>query len=295
MRSRRSARPSRRSSSASSAYLAHPARECELPAVAARLCSPDRSVRTWPAGPRWPSTRPLTSPTSRPRLPRAGRCRPPGTPTRRSTSSSSERIFARAWQYVGPRRGRRRAGLVPRRAGRAHAGRRRPRQRTASCAGSSTSAATAPTSSPTGEGCRATLAVPLPRLDVRPRRDAPAAPLDRSVIPDFDPDAFSLLPVSVDTWGPLVFATPTRTPRPLAETRSAGVAEIVAASGVGFDSLRFRHRVTLGAAGQLEERARELPRVLPLRGRAPRSLEDGQRRRGRVLADRAAAVLEPGG
>jgi phenylpropionate dioxygenase-like ring-hydroxylating dioxygenase large terminal subunit len=93
-----------------------------------------------------------------------------------------------------------------------------------------------------GEGCRATLQCPYHAwtydldgsLLRAPRSDREAG---------FDPDAFALLPVSVETWGPLVFANPDPDARPLAE-HLEGVRDLVDESGVGFDSLVFRRRVT---------------------------------------------------
>ena len=93
-----------------------------------------------------------------------------------------------------------------------------------------------------GEGCRSTLQCPYHAwtydLDGTLLR-APRA--ERQ--PDFDPAGFSLLPVSVETWGPLVFANPDPEAPPLSQHLD-GIAEMVASSGVGFDELRFRHRVS---------------------------------------------------
>ena len=115
--------------------------------------------------------------------------------------------------------------------------------------------------------------VPLPRLDLRPRRLAASAPRsDRE--PDFDNGDWSLLPASVDTWGPFLFVNPTPTRRRSPST-SATCPTILAR-----DDRHRRARVPLARRvrreRELEDRRRELPRVLPLPDRAP-----GVQRRGR--------------
>jgi choline monooxygenase len=57
--------------------------------------------------------------------------------------------------------------------------------------------------------------------------------------PDFDKSSFSLLPVSVGKWGPLVFVNPDPEAAPLAEALGPLPAH-VAASGLDVDRLRFR-------------------------------------------------------
>jgi choline monooxygenase len=92
-----------------------------------------------------------------------------------------------------------------------------------------------------GDGCRATLQCAYHawtydldgRLVKAPRSERE---------PGFDMADFSLLPVGVDTWGPWVFANPAADAAPLADTL-AGVAELVAESGVGLDTLVFHRRV----------------------------------------------------
>ena len=54
----------------------------------------------------------------------------------------------------------------------------------------------------------------------------------------FDPANFSLLPASVDTWGPFLFVNPDPDAAPLAETLG-DLPAIVASSGVDFSNLRF--------------------------------------------------------
>ena len=92
-----------------------------------------------------------------------------------------------------------------------------------------------------GSGCRTTLQCPYHAwtygLDGSLRR-APRSERE----PGFDAGAFSLLPISVDTWGPFLFANPDPDASPLAET-IAGIPEFVGSSGVDLSSLRLRERV----------------------------------------------------
>jgi phenylpropionate dioxygenase-like ring-hydroxylating dioxygenase large terminal subunit len=60
--------------------------------------------------------------------------------------------------------------------------------------------------------------------------------------PDFDAASYSLLPVSVETWGPLVFVNPDREAAPLADALGL-LPEHVATSGTDLGRLRFRERV----------------------------------------------------
>jgi choline monooxygenase len=86
-------------------------------------------------------------------------------------------------------------------------------------------------------GCRETLQCPYHAwtydLDGTLRR-APRSERE----PGFDPKAFSLLPVSVDVWGPFVFVNPDPHAAPLADTL-ADLPELVAESGVRLETLRF--------------------------------------------------------
>jgi choline monooxygenase len=88
-----------------------------------------------------------------------------------------------------------------------------------------------------GAGCRETLQCPYHAwtydLDGALRR-APRA--DRE--PGFEPERFSLLPVSVDIWGPFVFANPDPDAPSLRDTLGV-VPELVAASGVDLARVRF--------------------------------------------------------
>ena len=60
--------------------------------------------------------------------------------------------------------------------------------------------------------------------------------------PGFDPDGLSLLPVQVDTWGPLVFANPDPEGAPLAETLGP-LDRLIADGGIDLDAVRHRERV----------------------------------------------------
>jgi carnitine monooxygenase subunit len=88
-----------------------------------------------------------------------------------------------------------------------------------------------------GEGCRETLQCPYHAwtydLDGTLRR-APRSERD----PEFDPRAFSLFPVAVDTWGPFVFVNPDPDAPPLAEALG-GLPALVADGGLVLDRLRF--------------------------------------------------------
>jgi len=88
-----------------------------------------------------------------------------------------------------------------------------------------------------GEGRRETLQCPYHAwtydLDGSLRR-APRAEREEG----FDPTGLSLLPVSVDTWGPFVFVNPDIGAAPLADTLGA-LPEVVADSGIGLDGVRF--------------------------------------------------------
>jgi choline monooxygenase len=88
-----------------------------------------------------------------------------------------------------------------------------------------------------GAGCRETLQCPYHAwtydLDGALRR-APRA--DRE--PGFVPERFSLLPVSVDIWGPFVFANPDPDAPSLRDTLGV-LPELVAASGVDLARVRF--------------------------------------------------------
>ncbi len=88
-----------------------------------------------------------------------------------------------------------------------------------------------------GTGCRETLQCPYHAwtydLDGSLRR-APRSERE----PGFDPAGFSLLPVSVDTWGPFTFVNPDPAAAPLADTLG-GLPDLVAQSGLDLGSLCF--------------------------------------------------------
>jgi len=98
-----------------------------------------------------------------------------------------------------------------------------------------------------GEGCRETLQCPYHAwtydLDGSLRR-APRSERE----PGFDPAGFSLLPVSVGTWGPFVFVNLDRDAEPLEESLGE-LPSIVVGSGVDLDSVRFHshHEWTIAA------------------------------------------------
>jgi phenylpropionate dioxygenase-like ring-hydroxylating dioxygenase large terminal subunit len=60
--------------------------------------------------------------------------------------------------------------------------------------------------------------------------------------PGFDFDAYSLLPLSVESWGPFVFANPDHEAAPLAEALG-GIPAHLAEGGIDVDRLRFRERL----------------------------------------------------
>jgi phenylpropionate dioxygenase-like ring-hydroxylating dioxygenase large terminal subunit len=88
-----------------------------------------------------------------------------------------------------------------------------------------------------GEGCRETLQCPYHAwtydLDGS-LRSVPRSEREGGL----DLSELSLLPVSVDTWGPFVFANPDPEAAPLSETLG-DLPELVAGSGVHLDALRF--------------------------------------------------------
>jgi choline monooxygenase len=97
------------------------------------------------------------------------------------------------------------------------------------------------------EGCRKTLQCPYHAwtydLDGTLLR-APRAERE----PGFDPGGFSLLPVSVDTWGPFVFVNPDPAADPLVETL-ADLPDLVRRSGLDLDVVRFHSRHEGGFRG----------------------------------------------
>ena len=92
------------------------------------------------------------------------------------------------------------------------------------------------------------------RLNRAPRAEAE---------PGFDKADFSLVPVSVDTWGPLVWVNPDPNAPPLREAYP-GFEELAAAHGMDFSGLRLPLPVVVLGPGELEGLGRERQRVLPL-------------------------------
>jgi choline monooxygenase len=92
-----------------------------------------------------------------------------------------------------------------------------------------------------GDGRRETIQCPYHAwtygLDGR-LRTAPRS--DRE--PGFDPSGLGLLPVAVDTWGPLVFVNPHAGAAPLAE-HLGELPRLLAAGGIDVDDLVFSRRV----------------------------------------------------
>jgi phenylpropionate dioxygenase-like ring-hydroxylating dioxygenase large terminal subunit len=92
-----------------------------------------------------------------------------------------------------------------------------------------------------GAGCRATLQCPYHawtyELDGRLRR-APRSERE----PGFDASSLSLLPLSVDTWGPFVFVNPDPGAGPLLDALGP-LPQLVARSGLDLDSLRHHSHV----------------------------------------------------
>jgi phenylpropionate dioxygenase-like ring-hydroxylating dioxygenase large terminal subunit len=91
-----------------------------------------------------------------------------------------------------------------------------------------------------GEGRRETLQCPYHAWTYDLDGSLRAAPRsDRE--PGFEREGLGLLPVAVDTWGPFVFANPDAGAQPLADTLGE-LPELLAASGLDLDSLRFLKR-----------------------------------------------------
>ncbi len=88
-----------------------------------------------------------------------------------------------------------------------------------------------------GTGCRETLQCPYHAWTYDLDGSLRSAPRGGRE-PGFDPSGFSLLPVSVGTWGPVGFVSPEPEAEPLQETLG-DLASIVAESGLRLDGLRF--------------------------------------------------------
>ncbi len=95
-----------------------------------------------------------------------------------------------------------------------------------------------------GEGRRETLQCPYHAWTYNLDGSLRAAPRSERE-PDFDQESLGLRPVLIDAWGPFVFVNPDLEAPPLAETLGE-LPELVAASGVDLDALRFLERSTSG-------------------------------------------------
>ena len=132
-------------------------------------------------------------------------------------------------------------------------------------------------------------AVPVPRVDLRPRRP-PHHRAAGNKEGGIDKDELGLVPLQLDTWGPSLFVNPDAEATPLADFLD-GIPERVADAGIDLDALRFLQRSESELDVQLEDLRRELPRVLPLPDRTPGVLRGDGRDPGRVPPrdERAAA------
>ena len=104
--------------------------------------------------------------------------------------------------------------------------------------------------------------------------------------PDFEPEGLSLVPLRLEAWGPFLFVNPDE--ERAAARRDARPAPRAAAARRPRLPLAGRVR----GRGQLEDRLRELPRVLPLPGRA-QGLQRRLRRRSRRVPARADRRARP--
>jgi phenylpropionate dioxygenase-like ring-hydroxylating dioxygenase large terminal subunit len=91
-----------------------------------------------------------------------------------------------------------------------------------------------------GEGKRASLQCPYHAWTYGLDGSLRAAPRS-GLVPGFDRDELGLVPASVDTWGPFVFANPDPEAAPLQETLGE-LPSLVSAAGLELDALRFHHR-----------------------------------------------------
>ena len=237
----------------------------------------------------------LVRPHSEPTVPArgVGRFRGAGTPIRRCSAASRSASSARAWQYVGHLgAGRRsRARFFTATAGRI-ADRRHPRARTASCARSSTSAATAASRSSHGRGQARDAAVPVPRVDVRARRlAARGAAVGRA-----SPASTSELGLCRDHGrhvGPVRVRQHADADARAARGGARHDAGAARRARLDVDALGSAYALGDRARGELEDRLRELPRVLPLPGRASAASQPRRRLAGAYALSTERLALEP--
>jgi choline monooxygenase len=150
-----------------------------------------------------------------------------------------ERIFARGWQYAGPAEwvaepGQYltcRAGLVPVVVVRDHDG---------ALNGFVNICRHRATEVAQGRGRRETLQCPYHAWTYGLDGCLRAAPRSQ-LEPEFDRSQFGLLPVAVDTWGPLVFVNRDLDAAPLRDVLG-GLPALLESCGFSFDGLRFRER-----------------------------------------------------
>ena len=83
--------------------------------------------------------------------------------------------------------------------------------------------------------------MPVPRLDVRPRRTARRRPALGARGRDRDRASSACVPLRAETWGPFVFVNPDPDAGPLADFLE-DVPERIAAAGIDVDALRFLQR-----------------------------------------------------
>ena len=117
-----------------------------------------------------------------------------------------------------------------------------------------------------------------------------AAP--RSEREDIDLSDVSLSPVRLEDWGPFRFVNLDDEAPPLAELLGE-IPERIGAAGLDVDDARVPPPGRLGGRRELEDRVRELPRVLPLPRRPPGLLEHGRRVPGQLRARGRRLALEP--
>ena len=102
--------------------------------------------------------------------------------------------------------------------------------------------------------------------------------------PGFDTEGLGLVPMAAGTWGPFAFVNPDADAEPL-EQALGDLPAVVAAHGLDVAALRLPPSRRVRDPRELEDRARELPRVLPLPAQPP----------GARLADRRPAAGARGG
>ena len=105
-------------------------------------------------------------------------------------------------------------------------------------------------------------------------------------VPSFDPGSMGLLPVRHAEWGGWVFVNVDGAAGPF-EDHLGGFGTLAAAWEC--ERLRARRHPRVRAGGQLEDRDRELPRVLPLPAHPSRAVPGVPQRLGPERADRARA------